>query len=135
VILEYFFNRYGYENVAFVVRCRIQTVLFLEVGKVFGLQEELDHLPKYGCNKAIAWSKSARYGMLLEKYPNQRSMHSCGIIISEEPITNYTPLEMPQRVSNSAFDMHVAEAMVSKFDILSQRGIRHIDDTVNSCQK
>jgi DNA polymerase-3 subunit alpha/error-prone DNA polymerase len=38
-------------------------------------------------------------------------MHSCGIIISEEPITNYTPLEMPQRVSYCAFDMHVAEAI------------------------
>jgi DNA polymerase-3 subunit alpha/error-prone DNA polymerase len=62
------------------------------------------------------------YGMLLE-YPNQRSMHSCGIIISEEPITNYTPLEMPQRFSNSSFDMHVAEAIFEKFDILSQRGI------------
>jgi DNA polymerase III alpha subunit len=33
------------------------------------------------------------------KYPNQRSMHSCGILISEEPITNYTVLEMPQRLS------------------------------------
>jgi DNA polymerase-3 subunit alpha/error-prone DNA polymerase len=31
-----------------------------------------------------------KYGMMLEKYPNQRSMHSCGILISEEPITNYT---------------------------------------------
>jgi DNA polymerase-3 subunit alpha/error-prone DNA polymerase len=49
-------------------------------------------------------------------------MHSC-IIISEEPITNYTPLEMPQRFSNSSFDMHVAEAIFEKFDILSQRGI------------
>jgi DNA polymerase-3 subunit alpha/error-prone DNA polymerase len=49
--------------------------------------------------------------MLLEKYPNQRSMHSCGIIISEEAYYNYTPLEMPQRVSNCSFDMHVAEAI------------------------
>jgi DNA polymerase-3 subunit alpha/error-prone DNA polymerase len=38
-----------------------------------------------------------KYGMMLEKYPNQRSMHSCGILISEE-ITNYTVLEMPQRL-------------------------------------
>jgi DNA polymerase-3 subunit alpha/error-prone DNA polymerase len=27
-----------------------------------------------------------KYGMMLEKYPNQRSMHSCGILISEEPL-------------------------------------------------
>jgi DNA polymerase-3 subunit alpha/error-prone DNA polymerase len=72
-----------------------------------------------------------KYGMLLEKYPNQRSMHSCGILISEEPITNYTVLEMPQRLSLALFDMHIAENIgFEKFDILSQRGIGHIDDTV-----
>ncbi len=70
------------------------------------------------------------YGMLLEKYPNQRSMHSCGILISEEPITSYTVLEMPPKgFPIVLFDMHVAEDIgFEKFDILSQRGIGHIDD-------
>jgi DNA polymerase-3 subunit alpha/error-prone DNA polymerase len=50
------------------------------------------------------------YGMMLEKYPNQRSMHSCGIIISEEPITNFTALEMPPKgFPIVQFDMHVME--------------------------
>jgi error-prone DNA polymerase len=70
--------------------------------------------------------------MMLEKYPNQRSMHSCGIIISEEPITNFTALEMPPKgFPIVQFDMHVAEDIgFDKFDILSQRGIGHIDDAV-----
>ena len=40
-----------------------------------------------------------KYGMLLEKFPNQRSMHSCGILISEEPITpvSYTHLDVYKR--------------------------------------
>jgi DNA polymerase-3 subunit alpha/error-prone DNA polymerase len=64
-------------------------------------------------------------------------MHSCGILISEEPITNYTVLEMPPKGFPLAlFDMHIAENIgFEKFDILSQRGIGHIDDTVKLVQK
>jgi DNA polymerase-3 subunit alpha/error-prone DNA polymerase len=64
-------------------------------------------------------------------------MHSCGILISEEPITNYTPLEMPPKgFPIVLFDMHVAEAIgFEKFDILSQRGIGTIDDTVKLVAK
>jgi DNA polymerase-3 subunit alpha/error-prone DNA polymerase len=55
-------------------------------------------------------------------------MHSCGILISEEPITNYTVLEMPPKGFSIVFDMHIAENIgFEKFDILSQRGIGHID--------
>jgi DNA-directed DNA polymerase III PolC len=143
VILEYIFNRYGYENVAFCgtnVEFKYRSI-FREVGKVFGLpKEELDHLAKNPMRLQQSNSvvkEVQEYGMLLEKYPNQRSMHSCGIIISEEPITNYTPLEMPPKgFPIVLFDMHVAEAIgFEKFDILSQRGIGHIDDTVKLVAK
>lgn len=44
-----------------------------------------------------------RYGKMMEKFPNQRSMHACGILISEEPITTYSALEMPpKRISDRA---------------------------------
>ncbi|MFV8379313.1 DNA polymerase III subunit alpha [Flavobacterium sp. LB3R33] len=143
IILEYIFNRYGYENVAFCgtnVEFKYRSI-FREVGKVFGLpKEELDHLAKNPMRLQQSNSvvkEVQEYGMLLEKYPNQRSMHSCGIIISEEPITNYTPLEMPPKgFPIVLFDMHVAEAIgFEKFDILSQRGIGHIDDTVKLIAK
>jgi DNA polymerase-3 subunit alpha/error-prone DNA polymerase len=77
------------------------------------------------------------YGMMLEKYPNQRSMHSCGIIISEEPITNFTALEMPPKgFPIVQFDMHIAEDIgFEKFDILSQRGLGTIDDAVKLIEK
>jgi DNA polymerase-3 subunit alpha/error-prone DNA polymerase len=55
-----------------------------------------------------------KYGMMLEKYPNQRSMHSCGILISEEPITNYTVLKSQRLSSLALFDMHIAEKLVLK---------------------
>jgi DNA polymerase-3 subunit alpha/error-prone DNA polymerase len=143
VILEYIFNRYGKENVAFCgtnVEFKYRSI-FREVGKVFGLpKEELDRLAKNPMklqdnNSVVKFVQE--YGMMLEKYPNQRSMHSCGIIISEEPITNYTPLEMPPKgFPIVLFDMHVAEDIgFEKFDILSQRGIGHIDDTVKLIEK
>lgn len=143
VILEYIFNRYGADHVAFCgtnVEFKYRSI-FREVGKVFGLpKEELDMLAKNPM--ALHQSNSIvklvqEYGMLLEKYPNQRSMHSCGIIISEDPITNYTPLEMPPKGFPIAlFDMHIAEDIgFEKFDILSQRGIGHIDDSVKLIEK
>ncbi|PZX94243.1 DNA polymerase III subunit alpha [Flavobacterium aquariorum] len=143
VILEYIFNRYGADHVAFCgtnVEFKYRSI-FREVGKVFGLpKEELDRLAKnpmklHDTNSIVKLVQE--YGMLLEKYPNQRSMHSCGIIISEDPITNYTPLEMPPKgFPIVLFDMHIAEDIgFEKFDILSQRGIGHIDDSVKLIEK
>lgn len=143
VILEYIFSRYGYEHVAFCgtnVEFKYRSI-FREVGKVFGLpKEELDALAKnpmvlHASNKVVR--QVQQYGMLLEKYPNQRSMHSCGILISEEPITNYSVLEMPPKgFPIVLFDMHTAEDIgLEKFDILSQRGIGHIDDSVKLIEK
>ncbi|MFN7013029.1 MAG: DNA polymerase III subunit alpha, partial [Bacteroidia bacterium] len=137
-ILEYIFNKYGRDHVAFCgtnVEFKYRSI-FREVGKVFGLpKEELDMLAKnpmtkHHKNEVVKMVQE--YGMMLEKYPNQRSMHSCGILISEEPITNFTALEMPPKgFPIVQFDMHVAEDIgFDKFDILSQRGIGHIDDTV-----
>jgi len=138
IILEYIFKRYGADHVAFCgtnVEFKYRSI-FREVGKVFGLpKEELDALAKnpielHDSNKVVRMVQE--YGMMLEKYPNQRSMHSCGILISEEPITNFTVLEMPPKgFPIVLFDMHTAEDIgFEKFDILSQRGIGHIDDSV-----
>ncbi|CAM3384535.1 DNA polymerase III subunit alpha [Flavobacterium chungbukense] len=143
VILEYIFSRYGYDHVAFCgtnVEFKYRSI-FREVGKVFGLpKEELDALAKnpmtlHPANEVVR--EVQRYGMMLEKYPNQRSMHSCGILISEEPITNYSVLEMPPKgFPIVLFDMHTAEDIgLEKFDILSQRGIGHIDDSVKLIEK
>ncbi|MFH6969325.1 DNA polymerase III subunit alpha [Flavobacterium sp. FlaQc-28] len=142
-ILEYIFKKYGKDHVAFCgtnVEFKYRSI-FREVGKVFGLpKEELDLLAKnpqelHPTNKIVKLVQE--YGQMMEKYPNQRSMHACGILISEEPITNYTPLEMPPKgFPIVLFDMHIAEEIgFDKFDILSQRGIGHIDDSVKLIAK
>lgn len=142
-ILNYIFDRYGRDHVAFCgtnVEFKYRSI-FREVGKVFGLpKEELDQLAKnpmalHDTNKVVKLVQE--YGMMMEKYPNQRSMHACGILISEEPITDFSVLELPPKgFPIVQFDMHVAEEIgFDKFDILSQRGIGHINDTVKLIEK
>ena len=142
-ILEYIFNKYGKDHVAFCgtnVEFKYRSI-FREVGKAFGLpKEELDDLAtkpmeSHDGNKVVKLVHE--YGKLMEKFPNQRSMHACGILISEEPITNYSALEMPPKgFPIVQFDMHVAEDIgLEKFDILSQRGLGTISDTVNLIKK
>lgn len=143
VILEYIFDRYGREHVAFCgtnVEFKYKSI-FREVGKVFGLsKDELDMLTKnpiteHDMNAVV--KEVHHYGLLLQKYPNQRSMHACGILISEEPITNFSVLEMPPKgFPIVQFDMHIAEDIgFDKFDILSQRGLGTIDETVRLIEK
>lgn len=142
-ILRYIFKKYGKDHVAFCgtnVEFKYRSI-FREVGKAFGLpKEELDDLAKnpmalHDDNEVVKLVQ--KYGKLLEKFPNQRSMHSCGILISEEPITNYTALEMPPKgFPIVQFDMNVAEDIgFEKFDILSQRGLGTIKDTVDLVKK
>ncbi|HIB8181456.1 TPA: DNA polymerase III subunit alpha [Elizabethkingia anophelis] len=138
VILEYIFEKYGKDyvafcgtNVAFKSRSR-----FRELGKAFGLpKHELDELSRksreeHDQNSIVR--KIYIYEELLKNFPNQRSMHACGILISEDPITHYSALEMPPKgFPIVQFDMHTAEEIgLEKFDILSQRGLGTIKDTV-----
>ena len=143
IILKYIFLRHGADHVAFCgtnVEFKKKSI-FREVGKVFGLpKEELDVLSKssitlHPTNKVV--EQVLEFGRLILKYPNKRSMHSCGILISEKPITHYTPLEiLPKGFPIALFDMHIAEDIgLEKFDILSQRGIGHIDDSVKLVEK
>ncbi|ROI09213.1 DNA polymerase III subunit alpha [Chryseobacterium sp. H3056] len=142
-ILQYIFEKYGKNHVAFCgtnVEFKYRSI-FREVGKAFGLpKEELDLLAKnpvetHDDNKIVKLVQ--KYGRLLEKFPNQRSMHSCGILISEEPMTTYSALEMPPKgFPIVQFDMHTAEEIgLEKFDILSQRGLGTIEGAVQLIRK
>lgn len=138
-ILEYIFNKYGKDHVAF---CGTNVEFkrrsrFRELGKVFGLpKDELDQLskkPKEQHDQNSVVQQIYKYEQLLVGFPNKRSMHSCGILISEEPITNYSALEFPPKEFPIVqFDMYTAEDIgLEKFDILSQRGLGTIKDAVN----
>jgi DNA polymerase-3 subunit alpha len=128
VILEYIFKKYGKDHVAF---CGTNVEFkrksrFRELGKVFGLpKDELDQLskkPKEQHDQNSVVQLIYKYEQLLVGFPNQRSMHSCGILISEEPITNYSALEFPPKEFPIVqFDMHTAEDIGWKSSIFYLR--------------
>ncbi len=66
----------------------------------------------------------------IRDFPHYRSIHAGGVLITEEPITNYTSLDMPPKgFPTTQYDMYSAEKLgLVKIDILSQRGIAHIRD-------
>lgn len=107
-----------------------------EIGKVFGLpDDEIENLQSEFLDK----KKLDKYGQLVLHYatcihglPNQLSVHACGILIAEKPITYYTALELfPVGFPSTQFSMLEAEDVgLYKFDILSQRGLGHIKDAV-----
>ncbi|WP_147677750.1 DNA polymerase III subunit alpha [Algibacter pacificus] len=107
-----------------------------ELGKVFGLpKSEIDTLSKghYNIKTLDKLSKLVLiYSEYLQGFPNYLGIHASGIIISEKPIHYYTATFFPPKgFATTHFDMVVAEDIgLYKFDILSQRGLGKIKDTV-----
>jgi DNA polymerase-3 subunit alpha len=107
-----------------------------ELGKVFGLpKEEMDIL----CDKkynALALDEVAllvlKYGQLLKGMPNYLSIHAGGILITEKPIHYFSATHLPPKgYPTTQFDMVIAEDVgLFKFDILSQRGLAKIEETL-----
>jgi DNA-directed DNA polymerase III PolC len=138
-VQDYIFKRYGKEHTALLgtVTTFRDRSIFRELGKVYGLpKEEIDRLVDYpaGENKPDeVTGQLFRLGDRLMDFPNIRSIHAGGILISEEPLTCYTALDLPPKgFPTTQFDMYVAEAIgFEKLDILSQRGIGHINESVD----
>jgi DNA polymerase-3 subunit alpha len=108
-----------------------------ELGKVFGLpKSEIDMLSS-GHYHYPSLDKLSQlvitYSKYIQGFPNYLGIHAGGIIISEKPIHYYTATFMPPKgFPTTQFDMIVAEDIgLYKFDILSQRGLGKIKDTVS----
>lgn len=108
-----------------------------ELGKVFGLpKEDIDKLSKgdYQISNLDDISKLVlKYGKLIEGFPNHLSVHSAGILILNQPVHYYSATDLPPKgFPTVQFDMIIAEDVgVFKFDILGQRGLAKIKDTLD----
>lgn len=133
-ITDYIFNRFP--NVALLAT--YSTFQFKavvrELGKVLGIPpHEIDHIQRASYKKLDDVHKLVlRYGKYIEGYPNHLSIHAGGILISEKPIHYYTATDLPPKgFPTTHFDMVVAEDVgLYKFDILSQRGLGKIKDSL-----
>ncbi|PWL33092.1 MAG: DNA polymerase III subunit alpha [Fluviicola sp. XM-24bin1] len=139
-ITRYIFERFN--NVALVATYNTfkDRAVIRELGKVFGLpKEEIDKLSK---GDVQPWelnhlsSLVVKYSKYIHGFPSHLSVHASGIIISEKPIAAFSATFLPPKgYPTIQFDMHIAEDVgLYKFDILSQRGLSKIKDTLDIIQ-
>ncbi len=137
-VTDYIFKRYGREHTALLATYSTfkGKSIIRELGKVFGLpKQEIDRIVNEPLNTNLHHDLAEqifKYGKIMEGFPNYLSIHAGGILITEEPINNFTALQMmPKGFPITHFDMYGAEDLaLHKFDILSQRGIGHIKESV-----
>jgi DNA polymerase-3 subunit alpha len=136
-VLDYIFKRYGHEHTALLgtISTFRDKSIYRELGKVHGLPKgEIDAYlknPEEAIHRNHIIRKINELGEMMADFPNLRSIHAGGVLISEKPITCYTALDMPPKgFPTTQWDMYVAEDIgFEKLDILSQRGIGHIYET------
>ncbi len=145
-IYEYLFSKYGTEHVCLLgthVTYHAKSII-RELGKVFGLpNEEIDALVEERHDKKIKRDHIAQKVMAYAEYivekelPANISIHAGGVLITEKPIYAYTATEFPPKsLPVSQFEMHAAEDFgIYKFDVLSQRGLGHIKETVRQVKR
>nr|WP_236252981.1 DNA polymerase III subunit alpha [Echinicola sp. 20G] len=138
-VIDYIFKRYGRNHVALLgMFSTFQgRAIIRELGKVFGLPKpEIDQLVRRRKDACPPEDKIQRailkYGALMQDFPNYQSIHPGGMLISEDPIFQYTAMERPPKGFNTAqVDMFLAEKIgLFKLDILSQRGLAHIKEAI-----
>lgn len=105
-----------------------------ELGKVFGLpKEEIDQLtsktflPEDSIQRIIF-----QYSNEIKGFPNHLSIHAGGILISEKPIHHYAAVSLPPKGFQTVqMDMFASDKIrLFKLDILSQRGLGHIKESL-----
>ena len=136
-ITRYIFDRFGHHRTALVGAYNTfqKDAVVRELGKVFGLPaeeiEKLQRVDKYP-NVDELGKLVLRYSKLIQGFPSHLSVHSSGILISEEPVSCYCATIMPPKGYPTAqFSMLEAEDIgLYKFDILSQRGLGKIKDAI-----
>ena len=137
-VTDYIFKRYGKEHTALLATYNTfkGKSIIRELGKVVGLpKSDIDLIVNqpHATEKHHPFAKHIfKYGKLIEGFPNHLSIHAGGILISEEPLNCHTALQMmPKGFAVTHFDMYGAEDLeFHKYDILSQRGLGHIKDSV-----
>ncbi|HQQ93685.1 MAG TPA: DNA polymerase III subunit alpha [Bacteroidia bacterium] len=136
-ITRYIFERFGTARTALLGAYSTfqHDAVTRELGKVFGLPpQEIDRLQavKNPAHTDQMGKLVLQYSQLIHGLPSHLSIHSSGILISEEPISTYSATFLPPKgYPTTQFSMLEAEDIgLFKFDILSQRGLGKIKDAV-----
>ncbi len=141
-VTRYVIDRYGVDRVALLAT--YQTFkgrsIVREMGKVMGLpKQELDLIIQEplarGKHHPLA-STIFQLGKRIQKFPQHLSIHAGGLVVAKDPLARSGAMQaMPKGLPITHFNMHHGEQIgFHKFDLLSQRGMGHIQDAVRTIQ-
>ena len=142
-VIKHIFDQYGAEHVALLGATVTfqENSIYRELGKVFGLPkgeiEQMERNPSAFAQQSEIGRNILAIAERIHDFPRQRSIHAGGVLITEEPITNFAALDLPPKgFPTTQYDMYSAEKVgLVKIDILSQRGIAHIRDAVEMVER
>lgn len=153
-VIDFVYKRYGTSNVAMISthNCFELRSAAREAAKAFGLspyeaQSLSSRLPYRGSDDAAARIEKtletvrpelavssrkqiADAATSIMGFPHHTGIHCGGIVISDRPITCYTPLEMAAKgIQVTQFDMHAIEKVgLVKIDLLGNRALSVIEE-------
>lgn len=160
-IIEYVSQKYGSDHVAQIVAFGTMAAkaAIRDVGRVMGVPyPEVDKISKLvpneigiNINKALEMSSELQrsykeddtvrtiidMAIAIEGLPRHASTHAAGVVISQEPLTNYIPLQKSSEGNiTTQFPMGTVEELgLLKMDILGLRTLTVIGDTLQRIQQ
>ncbi|MBL7732297.1 MAG: DNA polymerase III subunit alpha [Chitinophagaceae bacterium] len=134
-VMDYVLKRHGKQHTALLGAYTTYQYdsCVRELGKVFGLPpDEIKELQRERKPQDQVHKLILQYSRLIQNFPSNTTVHACGMLITEKPITEYTSLFLPPKgMPTTHIDMFVAEDVsINKFDVLSQRGLGHIRESL-----
>ena len=136
-VTDYIFRRFPHVALVGAYSTFQYRAVIRELGKVFGMpKHDIDRLadgklqpPGDDDVEPVV----VRYAGYLQDFPNALTIHACGILIADRPLHHFGGTFMPPKgFPTTQYDMVVAEDIgLYKFDILSQRGLGKIRDTID----
>ena len=141
-VINYIFKKYTKTHTSLLATYSTfqENSVIRELGKVFGLPKaDIDEIQLEGLKnqKGKIPSLIKQYSEVINDFPSHLNIHAGGILISELPMHYYTATSIPPKgYPLTQFSMIEAEDLgLYKFDILSQRGLGHIKDSIDIVKK
>lgn len=156
-VIEYVVNKYGKDHVAQIVTFGTLAAksAIRDVGRVLNIEPSfVDKIAKMipstpgvkleevlkenkQLNELANRSEEAKQllslAIMIEGLPRHTSIHAAGVVISDEPLTKYTPLQTGQmNIYHTQFSMEVLEEIgLLKMDFLGLRNLTLIEQIIN----
>ncbi len=159
-VIDYVARRYGQDHVSQIITFGTMAArgVIRDVGRVLGYTyAEVDQVAKavpmdlgMTLKKALEVSTDLRAmvdndprvkrlyetALTLEGMPRHASTHAAGVLITNEPVTNYVPLQTNDDVVTTQYPMGIIEKLgLLKMDFLGLRTLTVIRDTLDLLKK